>query len=83
MLFSIVAVPIYIPTSSAGVFAAPSPAFVTCRLFTDGHSECCEVQFTVGTFCVSLIIIDVEHLFMSPLTSCIDILSFEFITFPK
>ena len=25
------------------LFSAPSPAFVICRLFNDGHSDWCEV----------------------------------------
>ena len=45
MLFSIVVVPIYIPTNSVGgsLFSTPSPAFVICGLFDDGHSDQCEV----------------------------------------
>ena len=42
---SIVAVSIYIPTNSARgfPFLHPSPAFIVCRLFYDGHSDQCEV----------------------------------------
>ena len=45
MLFSIVAVPIYIPTSSVRgfPFSTPSPAFFVCRFFDDRHSNRCEV----------------------------------------
>ena len=25
------------------LFSTPSPAFIVCRLFDDGHSDCCEV----------------------------------------
>ena len=39
ILFSIVAVRIYLPTNSVGVFSTPSLAFVVCRLFTDGPSD--------------------------------------------
>ena len=41
ILFSIVAAPIYIPTKiwEGFLFSTPSPAFITCRLFDDGHSE--------------------------------------------
>ena len=35
------AVPIYIPTNSATVL--PSPEFIVCRLFDDGHSDQCDV----------------------------------------
>ena len=45
ILSSTVAVSIYIPTNSARVciFSTPSPAFIVCRLFDDGHSDLCEV----------------------------------------
>ena len=46
ILSSIVAVSIYIPTNSVeggSLFSTPSPAFIVCRLFNDGHSEWCEV----------------------------------------
>ena len=45
MLTSIVAVSVYIPTSSARVFPFLHilPAFIVCRLFDDGHSDWCEV----------------------------------------
>ena len=45
ILFSIVVVPIYIPTNSVGglLFSTPSPAFFVCRLFDAGHSDWCEV----------------------------------------
>ena len=39
------AISIYIPINSAKafVFSTPSPAFIVCRLFDDGHSDWCEV----------------------------------------
>ena len=45
VLFSIVLVPIYIPTNSVGgfPFSIPSPVFVICSLVNDGHSDWCEV----------------------------------------
>ena len=45
LLFSIVAVPIYIPTNGVGRFPLlqTSPAFIVCRFFDDGHSDLCEV----------------------------------------
>ena len=41
MLFSIVAVPIYIPTDSVEgfLFSTSFPALVICRLFYDGHLD--------------------------------------------
>ena len=45
ILFSTVTAPIYIPTNSARVFlfSIPSPAFIVCKLFGEGHSDQCEV----------------------------------------
>ena len=40
---STVAVSICIPTNSERAFSIPSPAFIVCRLFDDGHSDQCEV----------------------------------------
>ena len=45
ILFSIVAVSIYIPSNSAkgSLFSTHSPAFIVCRFFDDGHSDRCEM----------------------------------------
>ena len=46
ILFSIVSVPIYTPSLlSAGgfLFSTPSPGFIVCKLFDDGHPDQCEV----------------------------------------
>ena len=45
ILFSIVAVSIYIPTNSARglLFSTPSSVFIVCRFFGDGYSEQCKV----------------------------------------
>ena len=45
VLFSIVPVWAYIPTNSTAGFplSTPSPVFVICRVFNDGHSDGCEV----------------------------------------
>ena len=45
ILFSTVTVSDYIPTNSVrrSPFSIPSPAFIVCRFFDDGHSDCCEV----------------------------------------
>ena len=46
------------------LFSTPSPAFIVCRLFDGGHSEQCEVIFHCGFICISLIMSNVEQLFM-------------------
>ena len=44
ILSSTGAISIYIPTNSAtGLFSTPSPAFIVCKLFDEGHSDQCEV----------------------------------------
>ena len=57
MLFSIVAAPTCIPTSSVGeqLFFTSSPAFIICRLFDDGHSDWCEVlPCNLHQICITL-----------------------------
>ena len=53
------------PTINARVFlfSIPSPAFIVCRLFDDGHSDCCEVILHWSLVLIFLIISDVEHFF--------------------
>ena len=45
ILFSIMAIPIYITINSAkgSLFCTSSPAIIVCRLFHDGHSDQCKV----------------------------------------
>ena len=45
ILFSIVAVSVYIPTNSSGGFPFLHilAAFIICRFFDDGHLDLCEV----------------------------------------
>ena len=50
ILFSILAAPAHIPTTvyKRPLFSTPSPVFVICRLFNDGHSDSCEVVSHCG-----------------------------------
>ena len=74
ILSSTVAVSIYIPTNSArGLpFSTPSPAFIVCRLFDNGHSDWCEVishcsfdlHFSNNEWCWASFHVFVSHLYV-------------------
>ena len=71
ILFSIVAVSVYIPTNNARGFPFLHTflGFIVCGLFDDGHSDSCEVIYHCS-FYISPIMSNVEHLFMCLLAIC-------------
>ena len=59
------------PTVQKGsFFSTPSPSFIICRLFDDGHSDRCEVIPHCSFDLHVSIISDDEHLFMCLLAIC-------------
>ena len=55
------------------LFSTPSPAFIVCRFFDDGHSDRCEV-IPHCSFDLHFSNSDVEHLFVCLLAICMSFL---------
>ena len=74
VLFSIVAISICTPTNSARRFPFSTPlAFTVCVLFDGGQSAGVRWYLIVVLMCLSLIMSDVEHLFMCLLAICMSL----------
>ena len=65
-MFSLMAAPIYIPPTlhKGSLFSTSSQTLVISCLFDYDHSTRYEVKSIVVLICISLMIIDVEHVFM-------------------
>ena len=65
-MFSIVALPIYTLTNSVRgfLFSTPFPGFIIYRCLNACHSDRCEMTPHCSSVCISLIISDIEQLFM-------------------
>ena len=63
-MFSIVDVPIGVSHQQCSLFSTSLPIVLTSYLFDNIHPNGCEMIPYVASICISLMLSDVEHLFM-------------------